>query len=148
MVFQFPLLNSLILPFISLFICIVGLIIILKKQIVPGGIILILGLLFGIIFGPLLFADKVVVDDLGIMQKTGFWFNPTIKGLEFEDLNEILITIEKNENDFPALIWYGKYSTEKVKRVDPGDLWEDNIAEIVQYIRKLGINVIVDRKNL
>lgn len=148
MIFQFPILNSLILPFISLLICFIGLFVISKKQIIPGGIIIIIGLIFGIIFGPILFADKVVIDESRIIQKTGFWFSPTLKGFEFKELNEIVITVEKDETDYPALIWYGHYSSGDIKKVDPGDLWDNNTTEIVQYIKKLGINVLIDKKNL
>ncbi len=40
--------------------------------------------LFAFLFGPMLFFDRVTIDDKAVSQRTGFWFAPTRNRLEFE----------------------------------------------------------------
>jgi hypothetical protein len=88
--------------------------------------------------------DSVEVGESGIEQTTGFWFSPNVKGIKFTDLIEVTLTTELNRNNRPAEIWYAKYSTGEVIRVDPGDLWDLNTREIVEYMIQSGIRVVAD----
>ena len=110
-----------------------------------GGLGWILGgLAFGALFGPMLFLDHVVLDDVGLTQRGGFWFNQTTKGFRYADADRIEIrqeTVRKRR----AAIWYVYASDGTVQRIDPGDLWEVNTKAIVMFLEARGIDVYYTR---
>ena len=142
MIFTFPILISLIPAGVALVIVLSGTI--LWKWVSRGlGIATIgTGLLFAILFGPMIFMDKVELSDEQIQQSTGFWFNQTVKGFQFYGLNRVLIVIEPDRNNRFKEIWIAEYTSGKRIKVDPGDLWASNGDEIIEYMTDRGIVVI------
>ena len=142
MIFTFPILISLIPAGVALIIVFSGTI--LWKWVSRGlGIATIgTGLLFAILFGPMIFMDKVELSDEQIQQSTGFWFNQTVKGFQIYGLNRVLIVIEPDRNNRFKELWITEYTSGKRIKVDPGDLWESNGDEIVEYMTDRGIVVV------
>ena len=115
--------------------------ILFKIKPLVGGYVSAAGLLFLVAFGPMIFMDKVQVDSTGIYQSTGFWFNQTEKGIEFKDLERVVITDGRDLKNRSIEIWIAEYKTGETKTVDPGDLWELSGQEIIAYMRQQGLKV-------
>ena len=96
----------------------------------------------GSVFGPMLFLDRVSVDEQRVVQRTGFWFAPTVKGFSLENVNLVRITTGRDLNNRPIEIWIAETTNGKTIAVDPGDLWEQNGAVILRYLREQGISVV------
>ena len=141
MSFEFPLLISLIPVALGCSILLVGILTFLKVNRIFGGVVSLLGIIFLVMFGPMLFMDKVQVDSEGIFQSTGFWFSQTEKGFEFNGLERILITEGHDMKNRVIEIWVAEYRSGESVSIDPGDLWESNGQEIVEYMRKEGLKV-------
>jgi hypothetical protein len=101
------------------------------------------GILIGVVFGPMLFLDRVVVDDEGIEQTTGFWFAPTEKGIRFAGTRRVRIERERSGGRRNRMqdVWYAEDGAGGVQRLDPGDLWDLHADEIVTCLRARGIEV-------
>lgn len=109
----------------------------------PLGVIIgLLGLLFGGVFGPMMFLDRVSVDEQQLMQRTGFWFAPTIKGFDLEQVNRIRITSGRDLKGRVIEVWVAELKDGSEQQVDPGDLWEQNGAVIAGYLELNGIPVV------
>jgi len=141
MTFEFPL-NVALIP-IGIGLAIVILAAVLFRFSNAGGYIVgTIGALFLFVFGPVLFKDKVVVNETGIVQTTGFWFSPTVKGISFEGLESVIITTRFDNQDRANEIWIAVYSSGESREVDPGDLWEMNGQPIREYLIERSINVV------
>ena len=102
------------------------------------------GLAIGVVFGPMLFRDRVILDEEGLTQRTGFWFNPTVKGFRYADAERVEIrqeTVKTRKSERVEAIWYIHASDGAIQRIDPGDLWEVNTAAIVPLLEARGIAV-------
>ena len=138
----FPLHIALI-PFaISAIALLVGLFLFVKVNKLFGLLIGAFAILFGALFGPMLIMDRVVVDDRRIRQHTGFWFDQTVKGFEFEGIEQIVITTGHDLKGREIEVWVAEYGDRAPVRVDPGDLWESNGETLARHIRGLGIEVV------
>ena len=107
-----------------------------------GVIVMFIAALFGVVFGPMLFLDRVVVDETRIEQTTGFWFDPTVKGFDFDDLSRIVITTGRDLKGREIEIWVAEYNRRESVQIDPGDLWATNGSRIVSFLRSNGISVL------
>ena len=137
----FPLHVALI-PFaISATALLVGLFLFVKVSKLLGLLIGAFAILFGALFGPMLLMDRVVVDDRHIRQHTGFWFDQTVKGFDFEGIERIVITTGRDLKGREIEVWVAEYGDRAPLEVDPGDLWESNGDALAAHIRDLGIAV-------
>jgi hypothetical protein len=145
MTIAFPFLISMIPVGIALVILLVGLA--LGRYVVPslGFIVAGFRILFGAVFGPALFTDKVRVDETHIEQATGFWFHQTRKGFQFDDLRRVRIAVGRDLKGREIEIWVAEYESRPTVHIDPGDLWESHGALIVDYLRSLDIDVVRTR---
>ena len=141
MTFTFPAMISAIPVAISLGIILLGLFLWRKTGRLLGVAVVAGGALFGVLFGPMLFMDRVVIDDVGIEQTTGFWFAQTRKGFEFEDLESLTISSGRDLRGRPRELWIAEYRSGQTTVVDPGDLWESNGEAIIDHLRTLEIRV-------
>ncbi len=140
MTFMFPVLVSLIPLGISVILIAVGLYLWSRAQVL-GGLIMLFGIVFAVIFGPMLFYDRVVVNEERVEQTTGFWFSPTVKGFDLADLKKVIITTGRDLKGRKIEIWMAEYNNGESVRLDPGDLWESNGDQIVNFLRNLGVPV-------
>ena len=101
-----------------------------------------IAILFGAFFGPMLLMDRVVVDEQRVRQHTGFWFDQTVKGFDFEDIERVTITTGRDLKDREIEVWIAEYRDRPDVRIDPGDLWESNGEALSGHLRGLGIEVV------
>lgn len=144
MIFNFSIAVSLIPVFMGLAILLVGVIVLAKVSKLGGALTSIFGVFFLVLFGPMLFMDKVEVGPEGIKQSTGFWFTQTKKGLDFNGLDLVLITKGRDMKNRPIELWIAEYKSGKRIEFDPGDLWESNGRSIISYMEGRGIKVVVE----
>ena len=142
MAITFPFLISMIPIGIALVILLVGLAIWRYVAPGPGVIVSGFGIFFGILFGPGLFMDRVIVDKTRIEQFTGFWFSQTRKGFPFDGLKRVRITTGQDLKGRVIEIWVAEYASKPNVEIDPGDLWESHGVSIADYLRGLGIDVL------
>ena len=131
-------------PFAIAFCCLVLIVLLFtvwRSVFLLSFVPLIIGLFAGGVFGPMMAMDQVKIDHLRIQQKTGFWFDPTIKGFDFDGLQFIEIRRQKSKHGIAADIWIGHYEGDRHLEVDPGDLWAINEESIAEELRKREIKV-------
>jgi hypothetical protein len=138
----FPLYIALIPLAIATAIFLLGLFLLVKVNKLLGLLIGGFGILFGSLFGPMLLMDRVIVDDRHIQQHTGFWFDQTEKGFDFDGIERVTITSGRDMKGREIEIWIAEYSDRPEVRIDPGDLWEANGDAIVAYLNSFGIDVV------
>lgn len=138
----FPLYISLIPVAIAAAGVLVGVFLFAKVNKILGVFIGAFGTLFGAAFGPMLLMDRVVVDDRHIRQYTGFWFDQTEKGFEFDGIERIVIGTGQDLKGRPIEVWTAEYSDRPSIEIDPGDLWESNGGAIAAYLKRLRIDVV------
>jgi len=138
----FPLYISLIPVAIAAVALLAGVILFLKLSRILGLLIGALGILFGALFGPMLLMDRVVVDDRHIRQYTGFWFDQTEKGFDFDGIERVVITTGRDLKGREIEIWIAEYADGPSIEIDPGDLWETNGDLIAAHLKTLRIDVV------
>jgi hypothetical protein len=99
--------------------------------------------LFGVLFGPMLFLDRVTIDDDAVSQRTGFWFAPTRHRLEFDEVRHLLVLRTPRASGPTNTKWHviRRDGTDTV--LDPGDLWDLNEGAILTAFRNHGVPVSV-----
>jgi hypothetical protein len=98
-----------------------------------------LGLLGLTVIGPMMVLDRVTLTKQSLVQRTGFWFSPTVKGFEFAGVERIVITPvrERRHSDNHWFI----HQRGQVREIDPGDLWDHNADTIVPWLQQQGLQV-------
>lgn len=142
MEFGFPLYISLIPAAIAALGLLAGIILFVKVSKIFGLLIGALGILFGTLFGPMLLMDRVVVDSRHIRQYTGFWFDQTEKGFDFDGIEHVIITTGRDLKGREIEIWIAEYIDGPSIEIDPGDLWETNGDAITAHLKTLRIDVV------
>jgi hypothetical protein len=64
------------------------------------------------------------------------------KGFDFEGMERITITTGHDMKNREIEIWIAQYRDRPDEEIDPGDLWEMHSDAIVEYLNKLGIQVL------
>lgn len=142
MEFEFPLHISLIPVAVPAAILLLGLFLFVKVNKILGFLIGAFGVLFGLLFGPMLLMDRVIVDDSRIRQYTGFWFDQTEKGFSLDEIERVTITTGRDLKGRVIEVWIAEYKDLPSVTIDPGDLWESNGDAIAKHIDALGIDVV------
>ena len=119
-----------------------GLFLFVKINKILGLLIGAFGILFGLLFGPMLLMDRVVVDEHRIQQNTGFWFDQTEKGFRLDGIRRVTITTGADMKGREIEIWIVEYADGSAVEIDPGDLWEQNGDPITRHLGGLGIEVV------
>ena len=115
-----------------------------KFQLLPVSLTLLVpAACSGGLIGPTLGADRVVLDDERLEQRTGLWFAPTVKGFDLHSVSRILITAGVLEHNQRAMGWMVEHKDGHTEVFDPGDLWELYTEELVPHLRSRGIDVEV-----
>ncbi len=137
----FPLYIALIPVAITASAFLIGLFLFLKVSRILGLLVAAFAMLFGGLFGPMLLMDKVVVDEHQIRQHTGFWFDQTEKGFDFDGIERVTISAGRDLKGRVIEVWIADYAERPSIRIDPGDLWEMNGDTITRHLSTLGIAV-------
>lgn len=138
----FPLYIALIPLAIATAALLLGLFLLVKVNKILGFLIGAFGILFGLLFGPMLLMDRVIVDDHRIRQNTGFWFDQTEKGFDFDGIERVTITTGHDMKGRVIEVWVAQYKSGLSAQIDPGDLWESNGEAIARHLTVLGIDVV------
>lgn len=142
MTYSFPAYVSGIAFAIAALAALVGLILLTCRKPLAAALSLFgVAVLAGGIIGPMLALDRVVLDDHKLEQTTGFWFAPTVKGFQLDEVASLTITVVRGRKDLDYEVWTAQMKNGGSKQVDPGDLWEMNGADIIERLRKRGIEV-------
>lgn len=131
MEFRFPLYISLIPVAVPVAFLLLGLFLCVKVNKIPG-----------LLIGPMLLMDRVIVDDSRIRQYTGFWFDQTEKGFSLDEIEHVTITTGRDLKGRVIEVWIAEYKDRPSETIDPGDLWESNGDAIAKYVSALGIDVV------
>ncbi len=102
------------------------------------------GVVLALVFGPMLFTDRIVIDDRHIEHTTGFWFAPTRKGFVFAETERVRIRTERvadPRSSHNVDAWYVYLKTGKTRRLVAGDLWSSHHDEILELLRARGVDV-------
>lgn len=97
---------------------------------------------------PGIYNDEVVVSDKGVWQRTGFWFVPNTKGFNYDGVLFVeLIQVEKRSRRGKRMenAWVIHNRDNTHPQIDPGDLWDNNEALILQKIKGYGVKVVDSR---
>lgn len=138
----FPIHIALVPVAIAASVLLLGVLLFVKVSKVLGLLIAAFGLFFGALFGPMLLMDKVVVDDHRIRQHTGFWFDQTVKGFDFDGIERVTITTGRDMKGRVIEVWVAEYAGGPSIEVDPGDLWETNGDIIAKHLSTRGIEIV------
>lgn len=95
----------------------------------------------GALVAPMLWLDRVVINDEKLEQTTGFWWSPTVKGFRIAEVSHVLITTSRDRRNRFSEIWVVTFKDGRTQDIDPGDLWEMNGDDITQRLRAFGIEV-------
>lgn len=142
MLVEFPFVVGMIPVAVAALILLLGLALFFKVHKAAGAFVLLFGVLFAAVFAPMLFLDRVIVDEVRIEQRTGLWFAPTVKGFDLAGLERIVITEGRDLKGRPVEIWVAEYPSRPAVRVDPGDLWEMNGTLLAEHLTKRGVRVV------
>ena len=145
MTFAFPVSVSLVPVAVALLVTFAAVFLWRKRVKGAAVVVFVIGGFIAFVFGPMLFLDRVTLDAGGVRQKTGFWFAPTEKGIEFQGLERVRIAIARDRKGREYGQWIAKYADGSSVAVDPGDLWETNAGPIIAYMEKMGIQVEIAR---
>lgn len=103
-----------------------------------------IGAVVAIGLGPLLFFDRITIDDEGITQRTGFWFAPTHHTLRFAGVTQVrveLANVGTQRRNRQQQVWTVHRDDGTVDSFDPGDLWDFHRETMVAELRRRGIRV-------
>jgi len=89
---------------------------------------------------PSMWRDRVTVSPLGVHQTTGAWFSPTEKGFQFADITSVKIHAV-DDGRHTNRHWLVRYRDGRLEDIDPGDVWEDNEAVVVDRVSAAGVKV-------
>ena len=138
----FPLHIALIPVAIAAALLLLGLYLFVKINKLFGLLVGAVGILFGLLFGPMLLMDRVVMDEHHIRQSTGWWFAQTEKGFDFDGLERVIVTSGRDLKGREIEVWIARYAGRPEVRIDPGDLWEMNGDAITERMNAMGIEVV------
>lgn len=126
---------------ISLIALAAGIILILKKASLRAIIIaFFFAAMAGGVFAPLLFMDRVVLDEEKLEQTTGFWWSPSVKGFRLADVESVRMGKDRDRKNREFEVWIVRYKNGSIETIDPGDLWEMNGDDIRARLRLRGIS--------
>lgn len=148
MTFKFPIEIAAIPLAITAALLLAGFLLARKKSLrVPGFILIAIGAIFGLFFGPTLLVDTVTVNADHVEQRTGFWFAQTVKGFRLSEASYIRIKTERDRNGREFDVWEIHRAGSGVTEIDPGDLWELNTDRIVSVLQEQGLTVDRQARN-
>jgi hypothetical protein len=94
------------------------------------------------LFGPGLLLDRVTLNGATLTQRTGFWFAPTVTTFDLAQIDQIQLTEERGSKGRWVQIWQISYKDGSSERFNPGDLLENNEADLFPRLEALGIVVV------
>lgn len=111
-----------------------------RREWVYASVSMLVALVAGLVFGPSMLNDQVVITNDRIEQSTGFAWSPTVKGFEFDEVSYVHITVKPTgPKQRLNEVWEVHYHNGSTHDIDLGDLWEGNSNKIVHLLTERGV---------
>ncbi|MGO1072029.1 hypothetical protein [Lysobacter sp. CA199] len=101
----------------------------------------------GGVMAPGMFLDRVTIDEQRLERSHGIWFMPDygVKGFDLPRVREIVIGEQQRTarrgRRVTDEVWTAIYTDGSREEVVAGDLWKHHRAQIIERLRKRGIEV-------
>jgi len=112
------------------------------------GVCLALGGPLAVIVGaPSFYLDRVVVNQEGFYSRHGFWWDPTVHQIRYDDLTRVTVAVEERAGrrggKTYAYFFDCSFKSGKQERMPLGDLVRQALPEITEQFRKHAVPVDV-----
>ena len=121
-----------------------GVLAIRRKRLAWGVCLVIAGPAIAGAVAPGMFLDKVVVTEEGFTSRHGFWWNPTVHSVRYENLNQVRLTVEERSGRRGKKYSYFfdcDLKSGGQERVPLGDIMREAVPDIAGQFRKHGVPV-------
>ena len=122
----------------------VGIFLIIRKQYFWGIALALAGPLAAGGLAPGLYLDKVIVNQEGFYSRHGFWWDPTIHQIRYEELSLVRLGFEEKTNrgrKSYSFYFDCVFKSGKQERVPLGDIMREALPEIAEQFRTHGVPV-------
>jgi hypothetical protein len=124
----------------------VGIVLFARGQRFWGVCLAVVGPLAAGVVAPGMYLDRVVVNQDGFYSRHGFWWNPTIHQIRYEDLSQVQLVVEEKSGRRGKTYSYYfdcSFKSGKQERVPLGDIMREALPEIAEQFRAHGVPVHV-----
>lgn len=94
---------------------------------------------FALVISGSISQDRVEVSESAIEQTTGFFWSPTKNGFAYSQVDHVRLTQAKDRKGLEYNVWEVHDRAGGMKRIDVGDLWDDNAEAIVPLLKAKGV---------
>ena len=122
----------------------VGIVFIARKRRFWGICLAVAGPLAAVAIAPGMYLDRVVVNQEGFYSRHGFWWNPTVHNIRYDELTLVrLVVEEKMSRGRKTYSYYFDCSFKqgRQERVPLGDIMREALPEIAERFRQHGVPV-------
>jgi hypothetical protein len=112
-----------------------------------GVCVAVLGPIVAIGIAPTFYMDRVVVSEEGFYSRHGFWWDPTVHQVRFQDLNQVTLVVEekigrRGRKNY-SYYFDCSFKQGKQERIPLGDLVRQAMPEIVKRFKEHGVPIQV-----
>lgn len=121
-----------------------GILLFRRKSRFWGVVLVVVGPVIASVVAPGMFLDKVVVGEDGFTSRHGFWWNPSIHTVRYDDLSQVRLTVEERSGRRGKKYSYYfdcDLKSGRQERVPLGDIMREAVPEIAGQFRKHGVPV-------
>jgi hypothetical protein len=121
-----------------------GVVVFRRKNRFWGVILTVAGPVAAGVVAPGMFLDKVVVGEDGFTSRHGFWWNPSIHTVRYEDLNQVRLTVEERSGRRGKKYSYYfdcDLKSGRQERVPLGDIMREAVPDIAAQFRRHDVPV-------
>lgn len=93
---------------------------------------------------PGMYLDRVIVNQDGFYSRHGFWWDPTIHRITYEELKLVRLAVEEQSSRRGKTYTYYfdcSFKSGKQERVPLGDIMREAVPEIAEQFRRHGVPV-------
>jgi hypothetical protein len=123
----------------------VGIVFFMRKRRLQGVCLAIAGPIAVVAIAPTMFLDRVVVNRDGFCSRHGFWWNPTIHQVRYDELAQVRLSFEQRTGSRgrQEYTFYFDCSLKsgKTERVPLGDVIRQALPEIAEHFRQHGVTI-------
>lgn len=124
----------------------VGIVLFKRKQRVWGVILLIVGPVATVALAPTMFLDRVEVNQDGFRCEHGFWWNPIVHDIRYDELDRVVVVVEERSGRRGKQYHYHFDCVLKnggTDRVPLGDLMREALPEIAEQFHEHDVEVVI-----
>jgi hypothetical protein len=146
LVFSFQAWVPLLVALAGLAVVPVGIVLFARKRRFWGICLMVAGPLAAVGIAPGLYLDRVVVNQEGFYSRHGFWWDPGIHQIRYEDLNQVQVGFDETTvRGRKSYSYYFEcsFKSGKQERVPLGDIMREALPEIAEQFRQHGVPVLI-----